>query len=347
MSAQKLGPLMLRAILGMLILGMLAVWLTDSVRLGDASGPTLGAVASHRVRASAQPVAACRSPLTVDHPLRLWIGGDSLAASLGQALGDLSASTGVVAPTFDSHVSSGLSTPEFFDWPERAAAEMARVDPEVVVFIIGTNDWPVPSDPTLDATGAPAWKATYAALVTEMLDVMAAPGRVVYWIGGPALADDTKDQGVQAIDEVAHTVVQARPDATYVDGYHLFTDANGMYAASLPGVDGKLVRVRTDDGIHFTAAGAELLGTEVFGLLDEHCALDRQADTDHPQRVMQAPGSATPSATGSGEPTDGDVPSDTTSTSTSESTTSTSTSTSSSTSTSTTSTTSSTTTPST
>ena len=82
----------------------------------------------------------CRA-LSSDDPLRLWVGGDSLAGSLGPALGELTGSTGVVQPYFDSRVSSGLANPGFFDWPDHATTEMTRLDPDVVVFIIGTNDY--------------------------------------------------------------------------------------------------------------------------------------------------------------------------------------------------------------
>ena len=50
-------------------------------------------------------------------PLKLWVGGDSLAGSLGPALGTLAGATGVVQPYFHSRVSSGLSNPSFVDWP--------------------------------------------------------------------------------------------------------------------------------------------------------------------------------------------------------------------------------------
>src|SRR5438128_1276810 len=36
---------------------------------------------------TAGDIAACRSPLGATAPLRLWIGGDSLAGSLGPSLG--------------------------------------------------------------------------------------------------------------------------------------------------------------------------------------------------------------------------------------------------------------------
>src|SRR6478672_4579689 len=66
-----------------------------------------GGRASRSVPTSA-PVAGtaaaqtCRAPLNPDEPLRLWIGGDSLAGSLGPSLGRRAGNSGVVQPVFDS-----------------------------------------------------------------------------------------------------------------------------------------------------------------------------------------------------------------------------------------------------
>jgi hypothetical protein len=301
------------AIVAAALLVGLGLVVTDTARLGGTS-PALAP--RDRVRSSSGPAAgdSCPSPLTVSAPLRVWIGGDSLAGSIGPTLAELLASTGVVSPTWDSRVSSGLSTPDFFDWPRHAAAEMTRLDPEVVVFIIGTNDWRVPYDGMLNSSGAPAWKAKYAALVDQLLDVLSADGRIVYWIGGPTLGDPDKDRGVAQVDAVAESVVDQRANATYVDAYRLFGDKDGKYSAILPGVNGKQVRVRADDGIHFTAAGALVLASRLLGLVDARCQLTRQADPDRPQRVTQTPGatqvpvddsgasSETPSSTSSTSP---------------------------------------------
>ena len=86
---------------------------------------------------------APRRSLTPDDPLRLWIAGDSLAGSLGPSLGEMTAETGVAAPVYDSRVSSGLANPSFFNWPKHATTELARLRPEAVAFIIGTNDYPI------------------------------------------------------------------------------------------------------------------------------------------------------------------------------------------------------------
>jgi len=262
---------------------------TDTWRLGHPAEPSLAAHATPApVVDTGEPV--CRSPLTTTDPLRLWIGGDSLAGSLGPALGTLTAATGVVAPVFDSRVSSGLSTPGFFDWPKQAAVDLAKYNPEVVVFIIGANDSMVPQPQPVDASGQPAWKASYAALVTQMLQVLSAGNRYVYWIGSPTLQNPTMDAGVRQIDAVARSVVATQKNATYVDAYQLFSDSSGHYAEQLPGPGGKLETMRTDDGVHFTPAGANLLAGTVFAPLDKRCRITSQAMPNSPQQVVAVPG---------------------------------------------------------
>ena len=125
---------------------MFVLLATDTVRFSGGEKPSLAGTI-HAGGAEDAPATVtttvdgkrCRTLSTTD-PLRLWVGGDSLAGSLGPALGTITGATGVVQPYFDSRVSSGLADPGFFDWPDHATTEMARLDPEVVVFIIGTND---------------------------------------------------------------------------------------------------------------------------------------------------------------------------------------------------------------
>ena len=269
-----------------------ALWATGTWKPG---GSGTRAVAARRTPTTRPvvpaPASTCRSPLTSDAPLRLWIGGDSLAGSLGPALGTMAGNTGVVQPVFDSRVSSGLTTPGFFDWPAHATQEMARLDPEVVVFIIDTNDSEIVTSAA--TSGASDGKARYTELVTQMLDILGGPDshRYVYWVGGPTIRDSTIDSGVRQLDDVARTVVQHHPHATYVDDYRLFGDSQGHFSFTLPDQSGKPVLVRSDDGIHFTPAGADRLAQPIFQSLDAQCHLQSQAVPGSPKMVIETPGS--------------------------------------------------------
>ena len=106
--------------------------------------------------------------LSHDHPLKLWIGGDSLAGSFGPALGQMAGATGVVDATIDYKVSSGLADQGIRDWPEHAAETMASDDPDAVVFIIGTNDASIANTYDGDGDGKPDWEKDYR----ERIDLM-------------------------------------------------------------------------------------------------------------------------------------------------------------------------------
>ena len=276
---------------------VVAFWATDTWRVGGPDPPTL---AARVTPLPVHPVAGppCRSPLTSDAPLRLWIGGDSLAGSLGPVLGTLAGNTGVVQGTYDSRVSSGLSNPELLNWPRHAFQELPRLDPEAVVFIIGANDWMAPQAQPTDASGQPAWKARYALAVAQMLDVLTASNRPVYWVGAPTMRDTQKDAGVRQLNAVARGVVERRPNATFVDAYALFGDGQGRYSATLPGPTGKNELVRADDGVHLTPAGGDRLARVVFAALDTRCRLTSQAVPDAAKPVIEVPGATQVPTTG-------------------------------------------------
>src|SRR5207248_4519629 len=77
---------------------------------------------------------------TKDNKLRLYIAGDSQAQGFGESLERLAGGTGLVTPTLDFKVSSGLTRPDFFDWPKRLQDQVRKLRPDVVVVDFGGND---------------------------------------------------------------------------------------------------------------------------------------------------------------------------------------------------------------
>lgn len=267
--------------------------LADALDNGERAAPSSTTSPPATATSTTKPATApCRSPLTVDDPLRLWVGGDSLAGSLGPSLGKHVSETGIVLTTYDSRVSSGLASPDFFDWPKQATTELADVDPEIVVFIIGANDYNIARAQPVDDNGEPTWKAGYRLQIEQMLDVLDGDGtRAVYWVGAPTIQEKRKDDGAVQVNEVAQSVIRSHEDVTYVDSYKLFSGPDGKFAANLAGVNGKIVRVRAGDGLHLTPAGGDLLAKPVFDMIERRCHLEGQSVPDHTQPVIQTKGS--------------------------------------------------------
>jgi hypothetical protein len=290
---------------------------TETVRFGGSDGPTFaGAVRTGSPSTTlapstttTPPARTCRAPLTDTDPLRVWVGGDSLAGSLGPALGTIAGATGVVQPYFDSRVSSGLTNPTFFNWPSHAEKEMARLNPEIVVFIIGANDYLAPTilTTTTSTTLEPAapvgasvttvpppaepWKVDYAARLDAMLTSLRAPDRTVIWVGPPPFKNEHDNVAIQQISELSRAVIAMHPDAIFVDDYSMFLDANGKYTDRLPDANGGLVTVRSGDGVHFTVDGGNQLARAVFGVIDAQCKVTEQAVAGVIKPTIQTEGS--------------------------------------------------------
>jgi hypothetical protein len=245
-------------------------------------------VRASRVRAAPTsttqpPARAKHRALTIDAPLRLWIAGDSLAGSIGPSLGQLTAATGVVAPQYDSRVSSGLLTPGFFDWPQHAQQQLQQLDPEAVVFVIGTNDANVWS---------PGTAADYRLRTMAMMrELVGRSHRPVYWVGPPVARDPHLEKGVQAVAQIAREVAAEVAGVTYVDAHALFADAQGEYQQSFADEFGQRHVMRAGDGVHFSVDGADYVSRAIFKVIDRDWRVTAQADPTHPQPVKETRGS--------------------------------------------------------
>jgi hypothetical protein len=227
------------------------------------------------------------------HPLKLWIGGDSLAGSFGPALGDRVGATGVVSTVIDYKTSSGLYSNDIRNWYQRAGEQMASVNPDAVVFIIGTNDASIVNN--VDANGdlIPDWETSYRLKIDRMMDLLVGKNhRTVFWLGPPTLRDGELDRGGKALGELMRQEALRRaPDVVYLDTYKLFSDLGGGYSRTILDENGNTITARISDGVHFTPAGADYLARAVFSLINARWNLSKQADLLHPIGWTNAPGS--------------------------------------------------------
>jgi hypothetical protein len=278
---------------------LLVLLSTDTLRVG-ARGPKLAGDKTNLstgTSSTTDAVAKLKNhtpprALSNSAPLRLWVGGDSIAGDLGYQLGPMLEQTGVVKAHVDYKVSSGLASDAVRDWPQRFTQERVQYRPEAIVFMVGANDAPIVGSAT-DASGQPTWEAKYRSQVDTMMDLLVggAAKRTVFWIGSPTLG--TKyDHGASEVDRVMREEAAKRPSIVYVDAYALFS-ANGEYSATLPDATGERVRMRTGDGVHLTVAGAKFLAQKVYSLIDSVWELSSQTSPSTPIDYTIEPKSGT------------------------------------------------------
>ncbi|HKY66695.1 MAG TPA: DUF459 domain-containing protein, partial [Acidimicrobiales bacterium] len=217
-----------------------------------------------------------RTP-TADDPLRLWVGGDSMAQLMGPALAARADATGLVDATVHVEMASGLVRPDYFDWPEALVGEVVDDDSEVVVFVAGVNDGQgvvLPDGTPVPEVSDPRWAEEYRRRVGGVMDRMRADDRLLVWILLPPMAD--ADYGArQAVirDAVEAEAADDRPWVVTVDATASVGAPSGGFAATVPDASGAPVEVRRTDGIHLTEAGGERLAAQVLDVVGAHVDL--------------------------------------------------------------------------
>lgn len=215
-----------------------------------------------------RPPLPVRDP-TADNPLRLWIGGDSQAQVFGESLVTFASDTGVIAPALDYRISSGLTRPDYFDWPAHLAAVAADTSPDVMVIVFGAND----AQGIETATGdifqplEDGWRNEYRSRVASTMDLLRADGRMQVWVGQPIAAAEGYSRRMADINAIIESEASARPWVRYFDSWSLFTDANGKYTSFLPDGSGGVEDVRQDDGVHLTRAGGDRLARAILDVI--------------------------------------------------------------------------------
>jgi hypothetical protein len=219
------------------------------------------------------PTAAPPAPLepelrtpTAAEPMRLWVGGDSMSQVFGESLVRLAADTGVVDTTFDYRISTGLTRPDYFDWPAHLAAEVERLDPEAMVVMFGANDAQGIVTPEGDVFQPlePGWVAEYRRRVAATMDLLRDDDRIVWWVGQPVMRSADFSARMAGLNQIYADEAATRPWVRFVDTFPLFSDETGAYEAFLPDDTGTVEDLRQGDGIHLSRAGGDRLASHVL-----------------------------------------------------------------------------------
>lgn len=225
--------------------------------------PTPSATATPTTRPSTTPTPtptpSYRDMISATHPLRLYIGGDSMVEiQFGPAMEDLADDTGVIHVTgIDFDRGSGLSRPDFVDWPARLADVLVADDPEVMILWFGGNDaQPLKLDGVVYQVTDAEWQAEYRQRVADVMDQLDEAGVIVYWMGLPIPRDTDLQAKWMILDDIYQSEAEHRRAVTYIRMWELFSGPDGKFSEYLPNQHGDVVDMRLNDGIHLTTAGA-------------------------------------------------------------------------------------------
>ena len=194
--------------------------------------------------------------------------GDSLMTPVGYALMRQKDTYPSLEVKTISKASSGFVRPDFYNWPQVLGKAVAGFHPHVTVMLFGGNEKQVMRyqeqafDPFSDG-----WNAEYAKRVSQAVEISTSAGASVVWIGMPIMRSGKFSETARTLNAFYSAACADHPGADYIDGYGLFSDADGRYSAYLVDSAGENRLMRSGDGIHFTEHGGDRIAEAVVDVL--------------------------------------------------------------------------------
>ncbi len=214
-------------------------------------------------------------PPSPAHPLTVLSVGDSLGQDLGIGLGDVIGADANVRVVQLARESTGLADTRYYNWPDQIASELATYHPQIVVMMLGANDW----QDFRTGHGAQAypgtsfWRTRYAARVAKVMAEVRLAGAHLIWVGLPVMgpANPFPAAAAPTLNAVYQLEARQHLGTTYYSTYRRFMDVTGQFNEYLPGPGGAYQMIRSADGVHFTDPwGDDLLGHDVAIYISRH-----------------------------------------------------------------------------
>jgi len=206
--------------------------------------------------------------ITRTDPLRLYIVGDSMAQVFGSSLENLAEETHFIKAKLDYKVSSGLSRPDFFDWPQRMIDQIVEFHPDATAVLFGANDGQnVLYKGKALQVGSKAWQEVYARRVGKAMDILTRGGRRAYWVGNPIMRGHGYRERISMMDHIYAAEAKKHPGVFFIPTWALFANQKGSYVESLPDANGDPVLMRAPDGVHLTRAGGDRMAQAALDVI--------------------------------------------------------------------------------
>ncbi|MFT0533086.1 DUF459 domain-containing protein [Castellaniella hirudinis] len=186
-----------------------------------------------------------------------------------------------------SKQSTGLAYPGFFDWPKTVQNTFAQhPDIRLMVVFLGPNDpwaFAVEKGQPYAKFKSEAWETAYRARIRALLDTARTHQAAIIWLQVPAMKNQKLDSGMQYLNSLYAAEVQTA-HGMLIDSNQVLGQTEGRFNAYAD-IDDKKVKIRIDDGVHFTVAGQKLLAQAILARIQPVAApaLQAQRDASNPE----------------------------------------------------------------
>ncbi len=159
---------------------------------------------------------------------------------------------------------TGLTRPDHFNWTEESTKILGNFRPDLVIVSMGLNDRQgVVNVKTKARTeyGAPDWSARYQGAVAEFLHSASATSAGLLWLGIPTMRDKTAQVDAKEKNRIYADAIKSfgNEKVVFVDAWRQPGAIDDDFKVYGQDGDGAKIQIRALDGIHFTAAGYDIV----------------------------------------------------------------------------------------
>ncbi|MCK9921808.1 acyltransferase [Frankia sp. AgPm24] len=290
------------------VLGVILVATTGTP--GSVRTPAQLEALARQAQSAPVPAVAHRSAAGSGAPVKVALGGDSVALTLDYSqFSTMAAAQGLqmhdysmlgcgVARGMQRRIlgQAGPPTDGCDQWPARFAREINEVNPAIAMLLVGR--WEV-TDQLQDGrwthVGEPSFDAYLARELDLAITTLGAKGAKVVLLTAPifkpteapdgGIYPETRPERVLRFNDLLHQAAGRHPGTTVIDLGSVLTPGN-RYVDELDGV-----RLRDDDGVHISDGGGQRIGTAIIPqLLRIARALPPSASAPTTTTIPQAAG---------------------------------------------------------
>ena len=161
-------------------------------------------------------------------------------------------------------ISAGLARNDFYDWKNRIEGILR--DTDVVVFSVGLNDFV--SMYIRGSKRKPYWSKEWQRLYVERVEYLMKrlakeDDIITVWVGLPIIRPRDLSKHTARINRIFEKAARDTGIA-YLPLYNLTQDKHGEFNLYGQALDGRIHRLRANDGVHFTGNGYDLLAHHIM-----------------------------------------------------------------------------------
>ncbi|EAH6863619.1 DUF459 domain-containing protein [Campylobacter upsaliensis] len=194
--------------------------------------------------------------------------GDSLMQGVAVALNKDLKNLGLKVVDL-SKQNTGLSYKSYFDWAKETTKTLQNNKKiKYLVVLLGANDpWDIKKGGIYHRFNSKSWLEIYTQRVDEILKIAAKYNAKVLWYEIPPVKKDDLNKKLSILNQIYSQEI-LKNKGIFINT-KLFFSKNDAYSAYIKDGNNKSIKVRSDDGVHFTPSGAK----EMSKLLLEYIKL--------------------------------------------------------------------------